>query len=128
MLYTVSVVLQFFIFTWFLQRLRRVKMASLKDSTLKLSIPVDIDHFEIFLNHRHEQIQGRLLECYASEIASRILRLVEKNCNGCIIVFFLLRLVCLVRLTRIIVLVFFANMFYLCCSSQFVLLGLLCFD
>ena len=46
---------------------------------------MDIDHFGIFLNHRHEQIQGRLLECYASEIASRIAALVEKNCNGCII-------------------------------------------
>ena len=60
-------------------------MASLKDSTLQLAMPVDVDHFEIFLNHQHEQIQGILLECYASEIASRIAALVEKNCNGCII-------------------------------------------
>jgi hypothetical protein len=60
-------------------------MMPFETSNLKLTIPTDIGEEELFLSHRQKIIEDKLLNCYASEIASIISALVVKNCNGCII-------------------------------------------
>jgi hypothetical protein len=58
-------------------------MMPFETSNLKLTIPTDIVEEELFLSHRQKMIEDKLLNCYASEIASIISALVVKNCNGC---------------------------------------------
>ena len=51
----------------------------------KLTLPTDIGNDGRFLSHRQKIIQGKLITCYAEEIAPVINELVVENCNGCII-------------------------------------------
>ena len=57
----------------------------LKANNLKLTIPMDIGQEELFLSSRQRMIEDKLLNCYASEIASIVTTFVVQSCNGCII-------------------------------------------
>ena len=57
----------------------------METNNLKLTMPTDIGQEELFLSSRQKMMEDKLLDCYASGIASVITAFVVKNCNRCII-------------------------------------------